>query len=281
MTPTTEPVATPDDARADDDRLLVVTWNVNSLRARMPRVLELLETHQPDIVCLQETKTAPEQFPHLELLSAGYAAADHSTGRWAGVAILAREDTPPEDVLTGLPGEPLAEEGRWIEATVDGVRIASTYVVNGRSLDDPMFAHKLDMLDAMQGRIGRLVDGPALVAGDFNVCPSDEDIWDPAAFVNSTHASPDERARLQGMLDAGMDDAWLAAPTRGEHRYTWWDYRAGHFHKNYGLRIDLVLTSADLTRRLSWIGIDRDFRKGPKPSDHAPLLVRFGPERDG
>ncbi|MXW24574.1 MAG: exodeoxyribonuclease III, partial [Chloroflexi bacterium] len=132
--------------------MLLATWNVNSLRARLPRVLEFLDLHAPDAVCLQETKVAPETFPHGELAAAGYHAADHSAGQWAGVAILARSDAALEDVSTHLPGTPLPEEARWVEATLNGVRVASVYVVNGRSLDDPMYEAKLTFLDAMAER---------------------------------------------------------------------------------------------------------------------------------
>lgn len=239
--------------------------------------MELLERHRPDVVCLQETKCAPDVFPHLELQAAGYTAVDHSGGRWAGVALLVRDGAAVDEVVDGLPGNPLPDEARWVEARVDGVRFASVYVVNGRSLDDPMFEVKLRFLEAMAGRMAVMVaDGPAVVAGDFNVAPRDEDVWDVRRFGGSTHVSPHERARLQAMLDAGYEDAWDAAEERGEHPFTWWDYRAGAFHRNLGMRIDLALVSSSLASRVEWCGIDRDLRKGTKPSDHAPLLVRFG-----
>ena len=256
--------------------MLIVSWNVNSLKQRMPRVMELLEQHRPDVVCLQETKCGPEAFPHLELQAAGYVAADHSGGRWAGVAILAREDTPPEDVVVELPGSPAPGEARWMEATVGGVRVASVYVINGRSLDDPMYRDKLAFLDAMRDRIAELSGRSLVVTGDFNIAPRDEDVWDPSAVHGATHVSGPERDRLRAMLEAGTADAWDVTPERGEHRFTWWDYRAGAFHRNMGMRIDLALVSPDLAERVRWVGIDRDFRKGEKPSDHAPLLVRLG-----
>lgn len=251
--------------------MLLVTWNVNSLRARMPRVLELLEQHRPDVVCLQETKCGPEVFPHLELLAAGYSAVDHSRNQWAGVAILVRDDHTVGDVRIGLEGEPV-DEARWVEAEVDGIRFVSVYVINGRSLDDEMFPLKLHFLEAMRAR-ARARDGPLVIAGDINIAPTDADVWAPARFVGTTHTSDEERALLGAVQAEGMSDAWLAAPKRGEHQYTWWDYRAGRFHKNEGMRIDLVLTSDEVTERLEWIGIDREYRKGSKPSDHAPLLV--------
>lgn len=254
--------------------MLIVTWNVNSLKARMDRVLEFLELHRPDAVCLQETKCAADAFPHLELQAAGYVAADHSGGRWAGVAVLGREDAPPEDVQVGLPGSPCPDEARWVEATVNGVRIVSVYVVNGRAVDDPMFEIKLTYLDRMRDRAEALAGSPLVIAGDFNVTPRDEDVYDPVAFRGSTHVTAEERGRLQALLDTGLHDAWDATPERGPHEFTWWDYRAGNFHKNKGLRIDLALVSDEVASGLEFVGIDRDFRKGPKPSDHAPLLVR-------
>ena len=248
--------------------MLLVTWNVNSLKARLPRVLELLEHHAPDVVLLQETKTSAEAFPHEELRAAGYHAADHSAGRWNGVALLARE--PWEDVALGLPGEAAPEEARWIEGSTGGTRFASAYVPNGRALDSPEFPRKLDFLEAMARRAGE-VD---VVAGDLNVCRTDLDCYDPAAFAGSTHVSEPERNRLEAVIEAGLADSFRELEPE-EPGYTWWDYRAGHFHKRLGLRIDYVLLAPKQLATLESCGIDRDFRKGPKPSDHAPLLARF------
>ncbi len=179
--------------------MLVTTWNVNSLRARMPRVEEFLDLHLPGVVLLQETKAAPDQFPHLELQAAGYTAVDHSAGRWAGVAVLVRDGHAIGDVQVGLPGSPVADEARWVEAEVDGVRFVSVYVVNGRTLDDPMFAAKLDFLDAMAARLAELrAQGPVVLGGDLNIAPADVDVYEPAAFVGGTHVTEDERGRLRG-----------------------------------------------------------------------------------
>lgn len=258
--------------------VLLVTWNVNSIKQRMPRVLELLAAHRPDAVCLQETKAAPDAFPHLELQAAGYTAVDHSAGGWAGVAVLVRDDLPVGPSTVGLAGEPTPAEARWIEVEVAGVTLVSVYVINGRALDDPAFEAKLTFLDAMRERLATLAArGPVVVAGDFNVAPRDADVWDAARVHGGTHVSAAERERLGALLDVGLADAYLAAPQRSEHVFTWWDYRAGAFHKNLGMRIDLALVTDDLARRLEWCGIDRDFRKGSKPSDHAPLLVRLRP----
>jgi len=246
----------------------LVTWNVNSLGVRMPRVLELLELHAPDIVLLQETKTAPDAFPAAELRAAGYHAAHHSAGRWAGVALLARE--PLTDVCAGLAGEPSVDEARWIEATAYGLRLASVYVPNGRSIDDPEYAKKLAFLDAARERIGSL----DVLAGDFNVCPSDLDVYDPAAFAGSTHVQPEERARFAALLEDGHVDAFRALHP-DDVGFTWWDYRQGHFHRKLGLRIDALLVGPAQADRIARCGIDRNFRKGPKPSDHAPLLLEL------
>jgi exodeoxyribonuclease-3 len=258
--------------------VLVCTWNVNSLRARLPRVLELLEQHAPDVVLLQETKVAPDQYPEAELTAAGYDSVHHSGGRWAGVAILAKAGLGLAGARAGLPGEIRDDEARWVEADVAGlgVRVASVYVVNGREVGSPSFDEKLTFLDALARRAGELSHSPLIVGGDFNVAPADEDVYDPAAFAGATHVTPQERSRLTAILDAGdLIDAYATAPS-GTHRYTWWDYRAGNFHKNLGLRIDLLLVSRSLAGGLQGCGIDRDLRKGQKPSDHAPLLARLG-----
>jgi exodeoxyribonuclease-3 len=254
----------------------VVTWNVNSLKMRMPRILQFAEQHRPDVMCLQETKANSDAFPELELASAGYRAVHHSAGRWAGVAVLARDELSLEDPTLSLPGDPVPEEARWCEATVGGIRFASVYVPNGRSPEDPEFPRKLAFLDAMALRIADLRDGWAgvLVAGDMNIAPADADVYDPAAFADSTHVTPQERGRLQAMLNGGMVDAYRALHP-DEVQYTWWDYRAGHFHKGLGLRIDLALVSEPIAEHLITCGIERDYRKGSKPSDHAPLVVEF------
>lgn len=257
--------------------MLVATWNVNSLKARMPRVEELLDLHLPGVVLLQETKCGAEQFPHLELQAAGYTAVDHSGGRWAGVAVLARDGHEVGEVQVGLPGSPVVEEARWVEAEVDGIRFVSVYVVNGRSLDDPMFAAKLEFLDAMAARLAELrAAGPVVLGGDLNIAPADLDVYDPAAFAGGTHVTDEERGRLRAMLDGGYVDAYRHLHP-DEVGHTWWDYRAGHFHRRMGLRIDLFLVSDDLADGIERCGIDRNFRKGTKPSDHAPLLLQLDP----
>jgi exodeoxyribonuclease-3 len=252
----------------------VVTWNVNSLRARLPRVLELLAEHRPDVVCLQETKCAPDTFPQDELALAGYAAVHHSAGQWAGVALLARSELALSEPRLGLPGEPVATEARWCEATVAGIHFASVYVPNGRALDSPEFARKLSFLEAMTRRASALRPAPRLIAGDMNIAPADLDVYDPAAFSSSTHVTPDERSRLEQILDQGLIDAYRRLHPN-EVQFTWWDYRQGHFHRGLGLRIDLLMVDEQLAAGLLSCGIDRDYRKGSKPSDHAPVLLEL------
>ncbi len=242
----------------------------------MPRVLEFLEQYRPDLLCLQETKSEPDAFPDDVLADAGYHAVHHSAGRWAGVAILAPLDTAFENVCAGLAGEPAADEARWIEADVDGVRAVSVYVPNGQAIGAPAFADKLRFLEAIADRVAELLsdDRPLLIAGDFNVCRTDLDVYDPAAFVGDTHVTEDERSRFEAILDAGLVDCFRRLHPDAT-AYTWWDYRAGNFHKGLGLRIDYILASEDVAGRLTAVGIDRNFRKGPRPSDHAPLLLEL------
>lgn len=216
-------------------------------------------------------------FPVDELAAAGYRAVHHSAGRWAGVAIAAREGLALDAPAAGLPGELRDDEARWIEATVGGLRVVSAYVPNGRAVGSPTFEEKLAFLDAIGARVGALRSGPVplAVAGDFNVAPSDLDVYDPKAFIGSTHVTPQERGRIEAILAAGgLVDA-LRALHRDEVAYTWWDYRQGHFHRKMGLRIDLVLVSESLVPRLERVGIERNYRKGAKPSDHAPLVVEL------
>jgi exodeoxyribonuclease-3 len=253
----------------------VITWNVNSLKVRLPRLLELLESESPDVVLLQETKTAPGDFPADALREAGYQAVHHSGGRWAGVAILAREGLSLEEEAAGLPGEQRADEARWVEATVEGIRMCSAYVTNGREVGSEWFAEKLAFLHAMEVRVAQLRSAgqPVLVAGDLNVTRDDRDVYDVAAFAGATHVTEDERERLEAILTAGgLVDGYRHVHPEGQ-QFTWWDYRQGHFHRGLGLRIDYILLSEELAAGLQSSGILRDFRKGSKPSDHAPLQV--------
>ena len=249
---------------------------------RMPRVLELLGQYRPDLVCLQETKSDPGAFPDIELADAGYQAVHHSAGRWAGVALLAPTGTTIENVSAGLEGEPARDEARWIEADVDGTRAVSVYVPNGQAIDAPAFHDKLRFLEAIADRVRELLaeQRPLVIAGDFNVCRADHDVYDPAAFAGSTHVTGEERSRFEAILDAGLEDCFRRLHPDAT-AYTWWDYRAGNFHKGLGLRIDYMLASPDLAGTVERCGMARDYRKGKKPSDHAPLMAQFGAAGDG
>ena len=255
----------------------VVSWNLNSLKARLPRVLELLEVHAPDVLLVQETKCASAAWPREALALAGYRAVDHSEGRWNGVAVLVPEDVEVTEIHEGLPGEPDPDQARWIEATIRGIRFVSTYVVNGRAVGHPMFQQKLDFLDAAHDRLrGLVAAGPVVVAGDWNVAPADADVWDPALFVGATHVTPDERARFAALLDLGLQDAWRTVHG-DEVGFTYWDYRMGAFRRNMGMRIDAALVSRHL--RVRSAAVDATFRRnnaaGDKPSDHAPLVLEL------
>ncbi len=256
--------------------MLIATWNVASLRARMPRLLELLSKHEPDVVLLQETKCADDNFPSLEIEGAGYGSVHYGFNQWAGVAILFKQAYAATDPQYGLPGEPVPSEARWVEATVAGIRVVSTYVHNGRSVEHQEFQNKLAFLRAAAARAEAWKfdhEPPILIGGDFNVAPRDIDAYDVTKF--ETHVTPEERDAL-GELEqqGGLTDAYTRVHPDTQ-QFTWWDYRAGSFHKNLGLRIDLLLVDNAIATRISDSGIDRDMRKGSKPSDHAPLFVRL------
>ncbi|MGH2901650.1 MAG: exodeoxyribonuclease III, partial [Solirubrobacteraceae bacterium] len=209
-----------------------------------------------------------------DLAAAGYHAVHHSAGRWAGVAIVARQELELTEPVSGLPGELRTDEARWIEATAGGMRIVSTYVPNGRAVDTPTFTEKLTFLDAAAQRAALLGAGeqPVIIGGDLNVTRTDLDVYEPAAFIGSTHVTADERGRLEAMLEAGdLVDAYRHLHP-DDQQFTWWDYRQGAFHRGLGLRIDYLLASSSIASGLEECGIARDFRKGRKPSDHAPLL---------
>jgi exodeoxyribonuclease-3 len=259
--------------------MLFITWNVNSLRARLPRVLELLQAHKPDVLAVQETKCSPENFPLQELEGAGYSVLQSSGGRWQGVALLARAPQALAEPLVGLPGDPVPSEARWCEATVGGIRFVSVYVPNGRTLDSTEYPRKLAFLEAMAARARAAVQDPSapplLIGGDMNVAPRDDDVYDPAAFVGATHVSAPEREHYAKVLaDGELLDGYHALHP-DDQQFTWWDYRGGSLHRNLGMRIDHALLSSRLAGRLVRCEIDREFRKGVKPSDHAPLMVEL------
>jgi exodeoxyribonuclease-3 len=260
----------------------IVTWNVNSLPSRMPRLSVWLQVMKPDVLCLQETKIPDSQFPYEALSDLGYEAAHRGDGRWNGVAILSRVGI--DDVLTDLPGAPLfpddapAPEPRFVAAVCEGVRVACVYVPNGRTLDNPHYMYKLRWLSALhryaQEPAGQ--DQPFAILGDFNVAPHDEDVWDMADFDGSTHVSDPERQAIREFEGLGLTD--LPPTISKGNPFTFWDYRGGNFHKGLGMRIDLVMANPAFADRVRGTFIDREARKTgkrgtPPPSDHAPLVV--------
>jgi exodeoxyribonuclease-3 len=254
----------------------LVTWNVNSLGARLPLVLEWAAAQQPDVLCLQETKQADDAFPEGAFAELGYESVHHGDGRWNGVAVVSRVGL--DDPSRGMDADEDAHGCRLVAATCGGVRVHSVYVPNGRSLDSEHYRFKLAWLAALRGYLAARCDPSADVAvcGDFNVAPVDADVWDPAHFVGMTHVSEPERAALGTVLDWGLVDVFRRFHPEGGV-YSWWDYRGGDFHKGHGMRIDLVLLSSGLAGRCTAAEVDRDARKkspaGNKPSDHAPVVV--------
>jgi exodeoxyribonuclease-3 len=254
----------------------LATWNVNSLTARMPRVLEWIDEHQPDILCMQETKQALDAFPTAEFAALGYESAHHGDGRWNGVALVSRVGL--DDPVRGF-GSPEDDYGcRIVAATCAGIRVHSVYVPNGRTLDNEQYGFKLAWMARLATYLAEKAEAGREVAvcGDFNIAPDDRDVWDPAAFVGATHVSEAERDALGVLLEAGLEDVWRRHHSDGDV-FSWWDYRAGDFHQGRGMRIDLVLLSASLAARSTSVMIDRNARKGKKPSDHAPVVVDLDP----
>ncbi len=244
----------------------IATWNVNSVTARLPRLLPWLEEAAPDVVALQETKCADGAFPYADLAALGYEAAHAGVGRWNGVAVLSRVGLADVDLVHAGHPEP-----RLVSAQCGPLHVTSVYVPNGRSLDDPHYAYKLQWLDALRERVaGYDLSRPTVVMGDYNVAMTDEDVWDPAQFVGSTHVSEAERDAVQALLDGGLHDV-RPRPGKGDVPFTFWDYRAGMMHKNLGMRIDYVLASPPVETTDAWV--DREARKGKGASDHAPVVA--------
>ncbi len=250
----------------------IATWNVNSLTARLPRVEEWLTYARPDVLCLQETKQAEASFPHDAFAALGYRSAHHGDGRWNGVAIVSRVGL--EQVTTGLGSDADAEGPRLIGAVCGGVRVYSAYVPNGRSLDSEHYPVKLAWLARLRDLLDETTEPsqPLAVCGDFNVAPEDRDVWDVTAFEGMTHVSPPERQALARLEEWGLVDVFRRLYP-DDRLFTWWDYRAGAFHRHRGMRIDLILVTEVLAGRTTWGLIDRNARKGEKPSDHTPVLV--------
>lgn len=251
--------------------MIIATWNVNSLTARWPRVSGWLEVHSPDVLLIQETKQTDVKFPFDAITALGYESAHYGQGQWNGVAILSKIGL--DDVTRGFGDEDL--EARLIGATCGGVRVYSCYVPNGRALDNPHYLYKLNWLAKLRDLLAeRPMSTPHVVGGDFNVAPSDLDCYDPAAFVGATHVSEPERSALRALEATGLVDVTRALHPE-EPCYSWWDYRNGAFRRGWGLRIDLLFVDASVLGGASASYVDREARKGEKPSDHAPVVVEF------
>ena len=260
----------------------MATWNVNSARQRLPRLLAWLDRRRPDVACLQETKLTDDAFDVLlrdELAARGYEFARHGEVQWNGVAILSRVGL--DDVVAGLTGEPrfAAAEARALAATCGGVRVYSVYVPNGREPDSEHYRYKLDWLAAL-GRTVAAGAPAAMVCGDINIAPADIDVFDPEAYAGQTHVTAPERAALAQLQAQGLRDV-VRERWPGERIFTYWDYRAGMFHQDLGMRIDLVLAAAGPAGRVRAAWIDREARKGKGPSDHAPVIVDLDAAPDG
>jgi exodeoxyribonuclease III len=260
----------------------VATWNVNSVKQRVPRLLPWLDERRPDVVCLQELKLSDDAFFELlgaDLAARGYEAAAHGEARWNGVAILSKVGLA--DVRKGLPGAPgfPDPEARAISATCNDIRVTAVYVPNGREPDSGHYRYKLDWLAALE-RAVRAGPDAAIVCGDMNIAPTDADVFDPAAYVGQTHVTEPERQALASLESAGLHDV-VRDRWPDKRIFSYWDYRAGMFHQDLGMRIDLVLATAPVAGRVQAAWIDRQARKGTGPSDHAPVIVDLDNAPDG
>jgi exodeoxyribonuclease-3 len=260
----------------------LATWNVNSLKQRVPRLLPWLDERRPDVVCLQETKLADDAFAALvgeELSSRGYEAAAHGEATWNGVAILSRVGL--EDVVAGVEGAPgfPHPEARAVSATCAGVRVVCVYVPNGRVPDSDHYRYKLAWLESLTEMV-RARPEPTILCGDMNIAPTDDDVFDPAAYVGQTHVTGPEREALARLQALGLRDV-VRERWPDRRVFTYWDYRAGMFHQDCGMRIDLVLATDDLAARVKAAWVDRHARKGKGPSDHAPVIVDLDEAPDG
>jgi exodeoxyribonuclease III len=260
----------------------IATWNVNSVKQRVPRLLPWLDERQPDVVCLQETKLADDAFTELlgdALAERGYETALNGSATWNGVAILSRAGM--DEVLAGIPDGPgfPDPEARAVSATCDGVRVVSVYVPNGREPDSDHYRYKLEWLAALRELIAVGPDA-TVVCGDMNIAPTDEDVFDPDAYVGQTHVTQPERDALAELQAVGLHDV-VRDRWPDKRVFTYWDYRAGMFHQDLGMRIDLVLASDPVASRVEAAWVDRQARKGSGPSDHAPVIVDLDEAPDG
>ena len=268
----------------------IATWNVNSLKARLEAVELWLQRAQPDVLLMQETKLADDDVPEMPFRMAGYELLHHGEGRWNGVAIASkvgitepvtnfgdgpvRESRTTRDAPSAGDFDPLTE-ARMVSAVCGGVRVVSLYAPNGRELDSPWYAGKLRWFDRLRSWLDEAAQptDAVLLGGDLNVTPSDDDVWDAAAAHGATHVSEPERDRLAALREWGLVDTYRAFQPATD-RFSWYDYRAGMFHKNMGMRIDLLYGSRPVADRVVWAEIDRQARKGPPtPSDHAPVVI--------
>lgn len=249
----------------------IATWNVNSLKQRLSKVTDWLERNRVDVLLMQETKLADDAAPVMPFRMAGYELAHHGEGRWNGVAIASRVGL--EEVVHGFTGHLDPDGARFISALCGGVRVGSLYAPNGRLVGSEFWTAKLGWFERLRAWLDtRDPDEPLVIGGDFNIAPTDLDVWDPSAFAGATHVTPEERAAFTALLEWGLVDAYrLHHPEGG--RFSWWDYRAGSFHKGEGMRIDHLLATRPLVPRVSAAEIDREARKNPTPSDHAPVVV--------
>jgi exodeoxyribonuclease-3 len=260
----------------------VATWNVNSIKQRVPRLLPWLDERQPDVACLQELKLSDDAFTELlgpDLAARGYEAAVHGEARWNGVAILSKVGLA--GVQKGLPGAPgfPDPEARAISAECAGIRVTTVYVPNGRSPGSDHYHYKLEWLAALEQFV-RSGPGAAIVCGDMNIAPADADVFDPAAYIGQTHVTEPERAALASLQSAGLHDV-VRDRWPDKRVFSYWDYRAGMFHQDLGMRIDLVLATEPVAGRVRAAWIDRQARKGSGPSDHAPVIVDLDEAPDG
>jgi exodeoxyribonuclease-3 len=271
----------------------IATWNVNSLKARMDRVLWWLDRAQPDVLMMQETKLSDDDAPLLPFRMRGYELAHHGEGRWNGVAIASRLPIDSDSMITNFGDGPVRDSGpgvgtnfaeedfnpfdeaRMLSVVIDSIRYACLYAPNGRVVGSPFYAGKLAWYDRLNLWLRDAVAGsdPLVVGGDMNVAPTPDDVWDETAVHGGTHVSAPEREAFAELLTHSLVDAYRTKRPEPA-RFTWWDYRQGHFHKNMGMRIDHLLVSPSLAERVVWAEIDREARKGvPVPSDHAPLFI--------
>jgi exodeoxyribonuclease III len=253
------------------------------VKQRVPRLLPWLDERQPDVVCLQETKLTDAAFGELlgaELEQRGYAWAHHGLGQWNGVALLSKSGL--DDVEIGIPGGPgfPDPEARAVSATCGGLRVHSLYVPNGRTPDSDHYAYKLEWLAALRAQVEAAGPAQALLCGDMNIAPADADVFDPAAYAGHTHVTPAERAALTALLDLGLHDV-VRDHWPDQRVFSYWDYRAGMFHQDLGMRIDLLLAGGPVAERVKAAWVDRQARKGTGPSDHAPVLVDLDQAPDG